>query len=192
MFYVADVTGHGVPAGLVAAINNALVLAYMEHYQTTYDIIVHLNRLLKLKTKPNVFMTMVLAMWDADAATLEFTQAGHDPILHYKAAEGSINELPPGGMALGMLPDISKIAKPDHVKIERDDVIVLYTDGIPEAWHNEKMTLGMESFKDIVRRCAPLRTAQEIHDGIIKEVREFMGDYPQMDDITIIVAKRTI
>ncbi len=189
IFYIGDVTGHGVPAGLVSAINNALVPAFMLHYKTTQELIVHLNALLKKKMRPNVFLTMVMAHWHADTNKLGYTQAGHDPILHFSAAKGEIRELLTGGMALGMIADISKIVKTDYVDLDPGDVAVLYTDGIPEAWANENETYGMDRLKEsIVRHSAG--TAQQIHDGIIKDVRDYMGTYPQADDITLIVTKR--
>lgn len=193
IFYIGDVTGHGVPAGLVSAINNALVPAFMEHYHTTQDLIIHLNHLLKEKTRPNVFMTMVMAHWHVPDGKLGFTQAGHDPILHYKAANGTVSESSTGGMALGMIEDVSKIVRTDYLELSPNDVAVLYTDGIPEAWKTDTENYGMDRLKEsIIKNSQMSTTAQEIHDGIIKDVREFMGDYPQADDITLIVAKRTV
>jgi phosphoserine phosphatase RsbU/P len=189
IFYIGDVTGHGVPAGLVSAINNALVPAFMYHYKTTLELIIHLNELLKTKMRPNVFMTMVMAHWHADINKLSYTQAGHDPILFYDAALSTVRELSTGGMALGMIPDLSKIVKTDFVDMELGDVAVMYTDGIPEAWANEKDSYGMDRLKESIKRYSG-GTAQQIHDGIIKDVRDYMGTYPQADDITLIVAKR--
>ncbi|MFH0821017.1 MAG: SpoIIE family protein phosphatase [Candidatus Peregrinibacteria bacterium] len=190
LFYVADVTGHGVPAGLVAAINNALVPALVEYDPSPQALVVHLNKILKMKTRPNVFMTMVMALWDENKHELSYTQAGHDPILHYQAKTHEVRQLETGGMALGMVPDLSKLTKTEIVKVAPDDVLVFYTDGIPEAWKNEKETYGMDRFKESIARHAKLKTAQGIHDALLKDVRDFMGKYPQQDDITLIVAKR--
>ena len=191
LFYIGDVTGHGVPAGLVSAISNALVPAYLEHYSTTEDLIIHLNKILKQKTRPNVFMTMVMAHWYVKENKLGFTQAGHDPLIHYKAKDKSVSELNAGGMALGMVPDLSNIVKTEHIMLEADDVVVFYSDGIPEAWANQKEIYGMDRFKESIKKNSTLATAQEIHDAIIKDTRDFMGKYPQADDITLIVIKRT-
>lgn len=192
LFYIGDVTGHGVPAGLVAAINNALVPAFLDRYKTTQELILHLNQILKIKTRPNVFMTMVMAHWHIKENKLGFTQAGHDAILHCKASDKSVNELSTGGMALGMVPDLSNILTTDNVILEQNDIVVFYTDGIPEAWKDEKETYGMDRFKESIQKNSTLSTAQEIHDALIKDVQAFMGDYPQADDITLIVAKRTV
>ncbi|MBN1259001.1 SpoIIE family protein phosphatase [Candidatus Peregrinibacteria bacterium] len=191
LFYIGDVTGHGVPAGLVSAINNALVPAFLGKTHKTDELVVELNRILKMKTRPNVFMTMVMCVWSSEHGDLRFTQAGHDPILHFRAADRSVSELAAGGMALGMLPDISKVVKSQTVSAGVGDVFVLYTDGIPEAWRSEKENFGMGRFKESVKKYSGLSTAKEIHDALLKDVRDFMAGYPQADDITLIVGKRT-
>lgn len=191
LFYVADVTGHGVGAGLVSAINNALVPSLLDHYESTKDIVVHLNKVLKLKTASNIFVTSVMVLWDNEESAFEFTQAGHDPILHYKASENSVIELPHGGVALGMIEEIEPKLNTHKVLFQKGDVLVLYTDGIPEAWNNNKEHFGMGRLREVIKRHAKTgASAQVIHDEIIKEVKEFMGDFPQADDITLLVVKK--
>ena len=191
LFYIADVTGHGVGAGLVSAVNNALITALLDHYSNTHDLVLNLNKILKLKTSPSVFVTMVLVMWNIKNNTLQFTQAGHDPILHYQAKEEKVVKLAHGGMALGMIADVSKVIKTEEVAVKKGDVLVLYTDGIPEAWQSDTEIYGMERFMASVEKHGKLDTAQAIHDALIKDVRDFMGDHIQEDDITLMVLKRT-
>ena len=136
-------------------------------------------------------MTMVMAHWHIPTAKLGFTQAGHDPIFHYNSGTKQVEEMAHGGMALGMTSDISAIVKTEYIDMQPGDVAVMYTDGIPEAWQSDTENYGMDRFKQSVAKNCLLPTAQEIHDGIINDVRDYMGSYPQADDITLIVAKRT-
>ena len=191
LFYIADVTGHGVGAGLVSAINNALVPSLMNHYDNTKDIVNELNKVLTMKTAPNIFVTSCMALWNTAKSVLQFTQAGHDPILHYQAATGTVVELAHGGLAMGMIPDIAAKLTIEEVRAQPNDVFVLYTDGIPEAWHSETESFGMERLKEAVKKYSGGKTAQEIHDAILAEVRAYMGEYPQADDITLLVVKKT-
>lgn len=190
LFYVGDVTGHGIPAGIVAAINNALVPALLEHHKDLKDLVVNLNRVLKKKTRPNVFMTMVTGLWNIKDASLTFVQAGHDPIVQYVNKNKKAKSLASGGMALAMIPDVSKITKTEVAASAKEDVFVIYSDGIPEAWHG-KEEYGMDRFRASIEKNSTLATAQAIHDAILKDVRAFMGDHPQEDDITLLVMKRT-
>ncbi|MFH0838167.1 MAG: SpoIIE family protein phosphatase [Patescibacteria group bacterium] len=191
LFYVADVTGHGVGAGLVSAINNALIPTLMDYCNSTEELVVNLNRILKMKTAPNIFVTSVIALWETKKGILQFTQAGHDPILHYRSEDDAVTELAHGGFAMGLIDDIRSKIKTEEVKTGKDDVFVLYTDGIPEAWKNEKENFGMDRLKESIKTHSKGKTAQQIHDGILKDVRDFMGDFPQADDITLLVVKRT-
>lgn len=191
LFYVADVTGHGVGAGLVSAINNALVPALMDHFNKTRDLVLNLNKTLRKKTSAKIFVTTVMARWNAASKTLHFTQAGHDPILHYSAKKKKVASLAHGGMPLGMVDDLSKVTKTEEVTPGEGDVFVLYTDGIPEAWKNDKESYGMDRLKKAIEKYSSLPTAQKIHDALLKDVKDFMGSYPQADDITLLVVKRT-
>ncbi len=191
LFYIADVTGHGVGAGLVSAINNALIPSLMDHYDSTVDMVSELNRILKMKTAPNIFVTSVVNLWDATTGTLEFTQAGHDPIMHYRAASDDVVELAHGGLALGMIDDLGPKLSVEQVQPAVGDVFVLYTDGIPEAWQSEEVSFGMDRLKESIKTHSKGKTAQEIHDAILADVRGFMGQYPQADDITLLIVKKT-
>lgn len=191
IFYVGDVTGHGVPAGLVSAINNALVPAFLNYSQDTKELVIYLNKILKDKTKSSVFLTMMMAHWNVQNAVLTYTPAGHNPIIYYEAATGMVKELATGGMALGMIPDISHVVSAFQVNMQVGDVAVLYTDGIPEAWKNPEEAYGMERFKNSLAKSRNLASAQAIHDTIYTDLKAFTGNYPQADDITLVVIKRS-
>ena len=190
LFYVADVTGHGVGAGLVSAITNALIPALMEYFDSTKDLVVDLNRILKLKTGPSIFVTLVIAMWDADTNRLQFTQAGHHPIFHYQSKSKEVLRLAHGGVALGMIDDLSQVIKTQEVSTEAGDVFILYTDGIPEAWGDNREAYGDERFMASIQKHGDLPTAKAIHDALLDDLYAFMKDNEQEDDITLMVFKR--
>ena len=190
LIYIGDVTGHGVPASLIVAITNAIFYNMLDFYNDTRNLIIQANKVLKAKTEPNMFVTAVLCNWNHKEHKLTYTSAGHEQILHYKSASKEMNLCEAGGMALGMLPDIQNIVHEKTIDLQNQDVIILYSDGIPEAWKNKNELLGMERFKEIAERaCREYTDAKNIHDSILKEVAEFMGEYPQADDITLIIIK---
>jgi len=190
VFYVGDAIGHGVAAGLLSVINSALVPALIEQCKTTEELIIRINKILKTRTLPNVFMTLVMAQWNIPLARLEFTQAGHYPILHFKASENTIYETPTGGMALGVSNSIENKIKTHHLHMATDDLAILYTDGILDAWKDEYESFGMTRFKESIKKHSH-KNAQEIHDGVLKDLQNFVKNYPQADDITLVIAKRT-
>ena len=189
LFYLGDVTGHGIPAGIISSIANALFFGYALEADLK-KILVDVNRVMKAKTMPTMFMTLCLMDWDAVTKKFNYASAGHEQLVHFKAATGKSELEPAGGIALGMLPDISKTVTVNEVNFQVGDFLVVYSDGIPEAWKNEKETYGMERLQQIIEKCGQLKTAEEIMNAIIADVDAFRAGYEQMDDITILVIKR--
>ncbi len=188
MFYVGDVTGHGVPSGILGSIANAMFYSNVKN-PILKDVIIEVNRVLKAKSLANMFITLCLLNWDNTNKALTYVNAGHEQMLHFNAQTGDVTLLKGGGIALGMFPDVSKMVEEQVAQFGPGDVILLYTDGIPEAWKNEKENYGVDRFKSTLQQFASLPTATEIRNSILKNVKEFMGDYKQMDDITLIVLK---
>jgi len=188
MFYLGDVTGHGVPAGIVSSIASALFYGYSADTDLK-NIIINVNRVLKAKTMSNMFMTLCLMEWVPNLNRLRYVSAGHEQIIHYHAADGSVTLTPAGGVALGMLPEISNHVNPVDVDLQSGDFLVVYSDGIPEAWKNEKEKYGMERFMESVKN-ANAKTAADMKAKILQDVQSFTAGYKQMDDITLIVIKK--
>jgi len=190
LMYLGDVTGHGVPSGIVVSVANALIY----NYSKTTDIkemLVSVNRILKDKSSANMFMTLVMLKWEGLARKLRYVSAGHEQMIHYHAKEKKVTLTPAGGVALGMISNISALLKEQEVIMEIGDTLVIYSDGIPECWKNEKEMYGMSSLKRAVSDYSDLPTAFAIRNALIADVKEYEGKYKQMDDITLIVLKRT-
>ncbi len=189
MFYLGDVTGHGVPSGIVVSIANAMFFRSSEN-EDPKEILVDVNRVLKEKTTANMFLTLVLLKWDEETQTMTYVSAGHEPMMHYRAATNDVVDCPHGGIALGMVPNIAPQLQVNQVHLEPGDFLVLYSDGIPEAWRNEKEMYGMDRFKNIVKACGSLERASAIRNTIFADVKQFTGEFKQMDDITTMVIKK--
>jgi serine phosphatase RsbU (regulator of sigma subunit) len=190
LIFIGDVTGHGVSAGLVEAITSSLVFTFAHIHEHTKDNLADMNYVINKKTRPNVFVTCVMGTWLTKDSTFRYANAGHDPVIHYKSKEGKATLLEKGSLALGMVPDIKEMIKENEIKMESGDLVVLYTDGIPEAWNGAKEQFGMDRFIKLVEQHAKLPSAQNIHDGLVQGVRMHMGEKEQEDDITLIVIKK--
>ena len=135
-------------------------------------------------------MTLAMLQWDDPAKKLTYVNAGHEPLLVYATAKKTVDEVHGGGMALGMVPDNSKLLKEMTVGFEVGDCLVIYSDGLPECWKDEKENFGMGRLKKAVADYADLPSALAIRNAILSEIKQFAGTYKQMDDMTIIVIKR--
>ena len=189
LFYLGDVTGHGVPSGIVGSIANAMFFTHKDK-PTLKDIMLEANRVLKIKSPANMFITLCLLNWNSELKKLNYVNAGHEQMIRYNSADKSSELLKGGGIALGMFSDISNLILEQEVILNPGDTIVLYSDGIPEAWKNPKEIYGMERFKEIIKTYGGLENAVSIRNAILQDVKNFIGDYKQMDDITIMVIKR--
>lgn len=190
IFYLGDVTGHGVPSGIVVSIANALFYSLANRGELD-QIIVEVNSVLKVKTMPNMFVTLVLMRWLASQNKFSYVSAGHEQIVHYRAKTDDIVLLPSGGMALGMVKDVAKLVQVRDVDLQSGDVLFIYSDGIPEAWKNENEMYGMERLQAMVKSYGKaFPSALAIKNALISDVYIFRQGYKQMDDITCIVVRK--
>jgi sigma-B regulation protein RsbU (phosphoserine phosphatase) len=137
------------------------------------------------------FMTLFYGDLDVRERTLRYVRAGHNEPILYRAATDEFTDLTAPGMALGFVRDYEyEVVGP--VELEPGDILVLYTDGIPEARNEngdgEQFEMGR--MKEIVRRMKT-RSAREIVDALVREVSEFTGSEEFEDDLTLIVARVT-
>ncbi len=190
LMYLGDVTGHGVPAGIVSSIASSLFYGYSVN-DNLKEILLNVNRVMKAKTMPTMFMTLCLTSWDVDKKEFKYISAGHEQIIHYKANNREVELKPAGGIALGMIPDIDKHIQEQIINLEKDDVLIIYSDGIPEAWKTEKEKYGMDRFLALVKeKASNIQSAEKLKEIILKDVRDFAQGHKQMDDVTLIVVRK--
>jgi sigma-B regulation protein RsbU (phosphoserine phosphatase) len=191
VMYVGDVTGHGVPAGIMGSIANALFYGYSAE-DDLKKVITDVNRVMKAKSMTNMFMTLCLAEWRYKEKKFRYINAGHEQIIHYKAKEQRVEAISAKGIALGMVPDIERLVSVNEIDFQVGDLIVLYTDGIPEAWKNEKEYYGMDRLIFAVQNFGlHLDTSLAVKEAILADVEQFANGHVQVDDITVMVIKRT-
>ncbi|MBD3360885.1 SpoIIE family protein phosphatase [Candidatus Peregrinibacteria bacterium] len=188
--YIGDVTGHGVAAGLIMTMVNSLVKVFADIYDNAYDIIVNVNKNIKKHVKKAMYMTMVMLCWDHENKKMTYVGAGHEYILIYRSFSGECEEVLSGGVALGMVPDNSKIIKEKNIELNNGDFVILYTDGITEAKNSEGEMYGLERLKQAIKEYVPQYSAEGVNYHVAKDVSAFMEGQPQEDDMTLIVAKR--
>lgn len=189
--YIGDVTGHGVPAGLVMIMVDTLMHAWSQTAVSSEEILVQINRFLNQRMGMQRFMTLVMLRWDELKQKMYYIGAGHEHVLVYRAATKKVDVIRSGGIALRMIPDISKIVKEQPVEFEKDDVIVLYTDGITEAKNKENEMYGIKRLVASLERNGRFSTSEKVFDNLTKDFRDFVDEYVQADDITMIVVKNT-
>jgi serine phosphatase RsbU (regulator of sigma subunit) len=187
--YVGDVTGHGAGAGLVMMVMNTLFDLLLPNSENTYDLAVEINKELKPRVNAALFMTSVFFRWNPKTKKMHYTGAGHEHILVYRASEGVTEVIVTGGVALAMSPDISKIAKEKELKLNDQDIVLLYSDGITEAVNDHGELYGLDRVKESLTRNASLGSSLNVFEGVSKDVISFVGNTVQKDDMTLLVMR---
>ncbi len=188
--YIGDVTGHGVAAGLIMTMANSLISVFADIYDNPYDILVNVNKYIKQHVRKAMFMTLVMMCWNHKTKKLTYVGAGHEHILVYRAASGVCEDLMSGGVALGMVPDNSKVIKEVDLDLADGDMVILYSDGITEAKNTSGELFGLDKLKKLIVEYSPEYDLDGVHYHIAKDVSSYMEGHGQDDDITLIVLKR--
>jgi serine phosphatase RsbU (regulator of sigma subunit) len=187
--YIGDVTGHGVPAAIVMTMVNTLIRTLSGMYASAYDVIFNTNKLLKSRIKSTMFMTMLLLKWDQKTEKMTYVGAGHEHIIVYRAGKGKCEVNKTGGIALGMVPDNSHLIKEVDLPLEKDDVVILFTDGITEGRNMAGEMYGLDRLVKAVEIYAPQYSSDGIVHHVASDYSRFVENHKQDDDVTLIAIK---
>ena len=189
---IADVSGKGVPASLIMAICRSVLRAEAARNPSPADVLRKVNRQLYPDIKEDMFISMAYLILDHQRDGVTLARAGHDAPLLYKRASQSVTPLKSPGMVVGIDSGnvFDRLTTDFAVPLERDDCLVLYTDGVTEALNSDGDEFGIDRMIQTVRASAT-DGAQTIVKRIIEDVRNFTGSLPQNDDITLIAIRKT-
>ena len=215
---VADVAGKGISAALLMSTVQASLRSQAPQVNGRLtELVSSMNHLLHGSTDAASYATFFYAQYDAARRALTYVNAGHNPPLLIRVASvseaegasisaaaaaganpealrpsgprsggGSIDELRCGGPVIGAFDECEYLQ--ETIDLESGDIMIAYTDGVTEAYNSAGEEFGEERLRDTVGRSAHL-SAQELSDRIVDQVREWSGDTPQFDDLTLVVMK---
>jgi phosphoserine phosphatase RsbU/P len=189
---IADVSGKGVPASLIMAICRSVLRSQAAQNPSPADVLRKVNRQLYPDIKEDMFISMAYLILDHARNSVTLARAGHDAPLLYKRVSQTVTPLKPPGMVVGIDSGnvFDRITGDFPVPLERDDCLVLYTDGVTEALDTDGNEFGVERTVQSVRASAD-NGAQAIIARLIDDLRNFVGSHPQNDDITLIAIRKT-
>lgn len=183
---VGDVAGKGMPAALLMALLQGSLRTLVTAGLRGAPLVGKLNAHLCANIPPNRLVTLFYAEIDAGGRVL-FVNAGHNPP-RLARADGAVETLHGGGVALGILPD--GIYEACETALRAGDRLVLYTDGITEAANPRDEEFG-EARLDAVLTARRTDAAETLLEGLTSEVLAFCGAARPGDDMTLVVVDRT-
>jgi sigma-B regulation protein RsbU (phosphoserine phosphatase) len=197
---VADVSGKGISAALLAASLQACVRTQAPLLlDRCGEVMTNVNTLLYAATSPERFATVFYAVYDDDSRTLHYVNAGHPPALLFRtpslpgpaAALASANQQASVKLNSGVPPVGIFEALPtseQSTQLAPGDWLVIYSDGLSEAENAQGEEFGLERIMQALRANVRAPSAEAMCQGILRSVLEYSRGRPQADDITLTVA----
>ena len=181
--WIGDVSDKGVPAALFMMAINIVINNRASMGGTPAEIMAFVNNNICEHNEANLFVTIWLGILEISTGRLTFVNAGHEePALYRKGGSFELYKTK-HNVAVGVFPDIEYTNYDIH--LGRGDKLFVYTDGVPEAtdmfdklYTTGRMLEALNKYRD--------GSPQEILEGINKSVKEFVGDRPQFDDLTML------
>jgi serine phosphatase RsbU (regulator of sigma subunit) len=186
---VADVSGKGVAAALYMAMVRTLIRTYaFEHESAPAAVMSAANRRILSDTDDDSFVTVFYAVLDPKTGTLQYCNAGHNPPYLFRTQNGgAVEELRGTGIPLGMLKDA--VWEGGEVTMLPGDRLLAYTDGATDAQNPDDEPFGEGRLLEVAKANVKA-TPIEMRTAVFDEIKSFVGEAPQEDDITLMVVAR--
>jgi phosphoserine phosphatase RsbU/P len=182
---IADVSGHGLPAALIASMLQVALTAQFAHASEPGRVLSGLNHALCGKFRRH-FVTAAYLFVDMERNCMSYAGAGHPPLLLWHRSKGIASELMENGLVLGQFPEATYTAM--RVPVGPGDRAVLYTDGILEAGNPSEEMFGADRLRRFLETNYTLGT-NEFVDALLDELSLWSAQprgLGQQDDITLL------
>ncbi len=186
---IADATGHGIGPALIVSQCRSVLRVTSDVVSTPSQLVSRLNNLLCEDLPSDRFVTLCFGWLDPARHRLEYVSAGHGPQLHFEAATGEALSFKAASLPLGIVPEV-EIEAAEPVQLAVGDIFVMITDGFLEWCGRDDTQYGEERLVALLRQHHAM-PAEQLIQAIYRDVLDFCGGTPQLDDLTAILIKRT-
>ncbi|HEX7620804.1 MAG TPA: GAF domain-containing protein [Anaerolineales bacterium] len=187
--FIADVSDKGIPAALFMALTRTLVRAVVFDTPSPADAMRRVNALIIPDNQQEMFVSAVYGVLTLENGEFTYANAGHNPPIWLSGVSRTMQILRRTGAALGIIEDVPMEDR--TITLAPDDFLLLYTDGVTEAFSPDNETYGEERLQKVLE-AAEVTTARGMLDALEASVRQFMGMLPPSDDLTMLGVKRAI
>ena len=188
LFFIADVTGKSVSAALIVSTIYSFLQFYFILQKSVFDpkdFVKSFNEFLVASTTPDKFVTAWFGFYNETEKRIVSINAGHNPPYLLKVGSDSVSLLQRGGFLLGCF---ECSYQSENILLDTGDMIVFYTDGIPEAMNMSNEEFGEERFIEMILSKRKLQP-DSLSKVILEELKKYRGEAEQSDDITLGILK---
>lgn len=186
LLVVADASGHGAGAGVLAAMTKSSIIQELQHSQSLPQVMTNVNKTIYSVTEKNMFVTCALVLLDQQSLIAEIITAGHPQLLRHRFNDPKIEEFRTQHLALGIQQDSAY--QTQTLQLYKGDTLFMISDGLLDAANPAKEQFGMERLKELILD-TERPSADHMSASLIASVREFTINKEFQDDATIVVAK---
>ena len=187
---IADVSGKGVPAAFLMALGRSVLktLTLTGDFAPNENLN-ELNKIIYSDITEDMFITMMHSKYNKENKTLYYSNAGHNPLVVYRASTDSIELHIVKGVAIGFLEEYKY--RQGEIQLNKGDIVIFYTDGITEAENSNKEMFGLERLKEVIYNNKN-KSPKELRKVILESINRFRKDYEQTDDLTFVILKSNV
>jgi len=190
LFGIGDVTGHGLESGALAIMVQSSIRTLLalnetdpvKFFSALNQMVFHNVQRMNVEKS----LTLVLVYYQQNQLYLS---GQHEEIIVVRSGELELIDTIDLGFPIGLDEHITEFVRQIKVPLNPGDVVVLYTNGITEAENIDGKMYGLERFCEIIQQNWQ-KTAQEIQQAVIENVRQFIGEQKVFDDITLLILKQ--
>ena len=186
-FVIADVSGKGVPAAIFMAVSRTLIRATGIRGAGAAECMTYSNNLLAKEAVNSMFVTVFYGIYNIQTGEVTYANAGHNPPYLMKA-NGTIEQLPLSKDIVAGAIDEYEFSD-EKLQLEHGDTLLLYTDGVTEATDKDYNEYGEGRLETLLKQHTKA-DCQQIIDKVKEDVKAFVGDVEQSDDITLLALRR--
>jgi serine phosphatase RsbU (regulator of sigma subunit) len=183
---IADVSGHGVGAGILSAMTKSALHTELHHTTVPAELMFNLNNAVYQVTDKKMFVSFAYLLLDKRTMTAHVATAGHPPIFLIQKSDGAIIEIRTPNLALAVQASTQYTERAVHVN--HGDVLILYTDGITEAMNDKGEQFGADRLKELISN-TERGSSEALSNSIMASVRTFAIKKEFADDATIVVVR---
>jgi phosphoserine phosphatase RsbU/P len=184
---VGDVSGKGTGAALLMSSLHAAVRAQSQTRASISEVMGEINGYIFENSPSNKFLTLFYGELDPETGVLTYSNGGHNAPMLVRAS-ADLERLDKGGLPIGMMQGVSY--QEASITFERGDVLVIYSDGITESINEREEEFDEDRLIEVVKNNLG-RSASGIRDRIDEALSRFVGTTAPVDDMTLMIIKRT-
>ncbi|HXD11485.1 MAG TPA: PP2C family protein-serine/threonine phosphatase [Anaerolineales bacterium] len=183
---IADVSGHGVSAGMLMSSLQTAMRTMAPDTDSPAEILERINRFYIHNIHFTTFVTVFLARYDSTNRELTYVNSGHNPPAIFRRNSAEIHWLTRTAPAIGLAE--TYFPRTETVQFEEGDILLLYTDGVTEAFNLDQEQFGQERLVEFLQNAADL-SASDMLQVVRQGINAYSGDTPLVDDLTLIALK---